>query len=317
MENHTVYAKSADVQVTAKLTIKDFFEVMKTSEPGKWYATDTFMVGDTPMAIKVYPNGAVDKNKGNVFVFLSNQSDAALSVKCQFITDVKTSSFDIKMPANEGLGPFKFLSHVECTEAYKEKDFVVTAKVEISGKDLKIMGNQPALVPAEYCVALCKNLYEMEMDTNFTLAFQGAEVPCHKHVLAAASSVFKAMVENQHMEAIESKANIELSGEVGRAFVKFIYTGELEEDMLKEHAMAFLELGNKYDVQELKDSAEAELLMQLDKKNMVQLVSIGDLFNANKIFEAALEMTKANMTWLRNQVYNMTIVSEKCKYSST
>ena len=48
--------------------------------------------------------------------------------------------------------------------------------------------------------------------------------------------------------------------------------------------------------------ASAELLRQLNKKNMVQLVSIGDLFNANKIFEAALKMTKANMTWLRTQV---------------
>ena len=66
MENHTVYARSADVQVTAKLTIKDFVEVMKTSKPGKCYASDTFMVGATPMAIKVYPNGSKDKYKGNV-----------------------------------------------------------------------------------------------------------------------------------------------------------------------------------------------------------------------------------------------------------
>ena len=83
--------------------------------------------------------------------------------------------------------------------------------------------------------------------------------------------------------------------------------------MFKEHAIAFLELGQKYDVQELKDLAEQEMLKQLDKKNMVMFLNIGDLFNANKIFEAALKMTKANMTWLRNQVYNINIVSEKCK----
>ena len=35
---------------------------------------------------------------------------------------------------------------------------------------------------------------------------------------------------------------------------------------------------------------------------MVRFLSIGDLFNAKKIFEAALKMTKANMTWLRSQV---------------
>ena len=104
------------------------------------------------------------------------------------------------------------------------------------------------------------------------------------------------------MEAIESKANIELTAEVGRAFVKYVYTGELENDLLKDQAWAFLELGEKYDVQELKDLAEVELLNQLTKENMVESVSLGDLFHANKIFEAALKMTRANMTWLRSQV---------------
>ena len=300
MENHTVYAKSADVQVTAKLTIKDFVEVMKTSKPGKCYVSDTFMVGETPMAITLYPNGYDDQCKDNVSVFLWNQSDADITVKCQFITEAKTWSFDFKVKAKKCWGNDKFLSHAQCTEAFKEKDFIVTAKVEIPGKDVKIMGKEDAVAPKMYCV--CKKLYEEMMDPNFKLVFSGAEVACHKHVLAAASPVFKAMVRNQHLEALESKANFDLSEEVGRAFVKFIYTGELEEDMLKEQAVAFLELGNKYDVQELKDLAEQEMPKQLDRKNMVEFLYIGDLFNANKVFEAALKMTKANMTWLRSQV---------------
>ena len=104
------------------------------------------------------------------------------------------------------------------------------------------------------------------------------------------------------MEAIESKASLNLSEEVGRAFVQFIYTGELKEGMLEEQPDAFLELGNKYDMQALKDLAEGELLRQLSKKNMVELMSIGEIFRADKIFEAALKMTKGNMAWLRSQV---------------
>ena len=138
--------------------------------------------------------------------------------------------------------------------------------------------------------------------TDFTLVFDGVEVACHKHILSAASSVFEAMVKNQHLEAIESVANIELSEEVGRAFVRFIYTGELEENLLKQDAVAYLELGEQYDIQELKYLAEGTMLKQLDKKNMVEFLYIGDLFNATKIFEAALKMTKGNMSWLRSQV---------------
>ena len=298
-KSRTVYAKGPEVKAAAELVIKDFLEVMKTSKVGKDYTSDTFMVGETPMAIRVYPNGEKEEYKGNVSVYLRNLSDAALTIKCQFITEAVTWSFDHEVNAKNGWGLAKFLSHAKCT-VYKEKDFILTAHVEMPGKDLKILGTEDTVVPKKYCV--CKNLYDKMMEPNFALVFKGAEVGCHKQVLAAASPVFEAMVENQHLEAIESKANIELSEEVGRAFVKFIYTGELEEGFLKEQALAFLELGNKYDVQGLKNLAEGELLRQLNRKNMVELVSIGDIFNATKIFEAALKMTKANMSWLRSQV---------------
>ena len=63
-------------------------------------------------------------------------------------------------------------------------------------------------------------------------------------------------MENKHREAIESTANIKLSAEVGRGFVRYVYTGELQEDLLKEYASAFLEMGEVYELNELKDMAE-------------------------------------------------------------
>ena len=140
------------------------------------------------------------------------------------------------------------------------------------------------------------------MRTDFTFLFDGKEVPCHKHVLAAASPVLEAMVENQHREAIENKAKIQISEEVGRAFVQFIYTGKLEDQKLNEHPLAFLALSEKYDLQVLKDMAEAELMKQLDMENMVEMIFIGDLYRADDILEAALKLTKANMDWVRQQV---------------
>ena len=72
--------------------------------------------------------------------------------------------------------------------------------------------------------------------------------------------------------------------------------------MLKEHTLAFLALGDLYDMQELKDMAETKLLSQLVKENMVEMIFVGELFKADNIYEAALKMTKANMAWLRDQV---------------
>ena len=67
MENVTVFDKPADIQATAKLVIKDFVEVMTTSKPGEKYNSDTFMLGDIPMAISVNPNGSNKEKKGTNF----------------------------------------------------------------------------------------------------------------------------------------------------------------------------------------------------------------------------------------------------------
>ena len=134
------------------------------------------------------------------------------------------------------------------------------------------------------------------------LVFDGVEVPCHKIVLAAASPVLEAMVENKMREAIESRADIKLTEEVGKGFLQFLYTGDLQDDLLKQHTPAFLSLGEMYDLPELKDMAETELVIQLDKENMVAMISIGETFRADHLVEAALKMTKANLSWLHSQV---------------
>ena len=305
-KSRTVYAMATEAKATAELVIKDFVGVVNSSKPGKFYFSDIFMVGDTPMAIVVYPNGYREKYNGNVSILLDNKSDADITVKYKLETNGKDMFLSMEprepekvLPAKKGV--LHLLSHAKFTDA--DADFVLTANVEILGKDLRIMGNEDVVVPKKFDFR--ESLYSKMVDPNFKLVFQGVEVPCHKHVLAAASPVFEAMVQNQHLEAIQSKANIELTEEMGRAFVKYLYTGKLEEGILREEALAFLELGNMYDVQELKDLAEAELLVQLDKKNMVHFLSIGDTFNATKIFEAAMKMTKANMTLLRSQVCNV------------
>ena len=116
------------------------------------------------------------------------------------------------------------------------------------------------------------------------------------------SSVYSTVL--LHKEAIKGNANIEFPPEVGRALVQFIYTGNMQEGLLEEQPAAFLAMGEMFDLQELKDLAERELLIQLDKDNMLAMISLGELFRADKIFEfeAALKMTKVNMSWLRTQV---------------
>ena len=181
-ENHTVFVKGPPIKATAKITIKDFVEVITTSKEGESYHSEDFLVGNTPMAIKVTPNEALEEYKGYISVFLLNKGKVGMTVKCQFICAARSLDFDNKMSAISERGFRKFLNHVLCKDHFKEKDFVLTANVEIPGEGMKIAGKECKALPEKYCVGLCKNLWERRDTGDFALIFSGLEVPCHKNV---------------------------------------------------------------------------------------------------------------------------------------
>ena len=224
MEVATVYGKGPKTEVTASLTIKDFVEVMKSSEPGKNYSTDLFIVKETPMVLGVYPNGYKEEDRGWVSVFVRNRSQAEVKIKEQFITDVKTDDmWEGSIPAGKMSGVLSFLSHEEVTEHYKEKDFVVKVKVEMEGDVVKIVGED---VEVKKRKAIAREVLEEAFRkmawTDFALVFEGEELVCHRLILAGASRVLAAMLEpaSQHREAVEGRAVIQLPAAVGRAFIR-------------------------------------------------------------------------------------------------
>ena len=209
LKNTTVFAgKSGIIEATAELVIKDFVDVMAGFQPGRSIISDSFMLRDTPMRIRVYPNGRTDSDKGFVSLFLRNEGEDDISVKGQLVTDLKTMNFDYTETIGEGRGNGfgNFLKHADCADAYKDKDFVVTAKLEIPGDLVKVVGGQSAPGPKRQKLNVLENVYNKMSRPDFTLVFEGEEIPCHKIVLAAASPVFEAMVENKHREAIENRA---------------------------------------------------------------------------------------------------------------
>jgi len=300
MENATVYGKGPKTEVTASLTIKDFVDVMESSEPGKGYATDEFMVKETPMAMVVYPNGPSEELRGWVGVGVMNRSQAEVKLKVQFITDVQTNEMEeVTIPAGGfGFGFGEFLFHDDVKEHYKEKDFVVKVKVEMDGEVVKIVGeNVEARTRKFIGQEVMEKAHGKMAWTDFILEFEGEELACHRLILAGASPVFAAMLEpaSKHREAVEGRAVIQLPAAVGRAFVRFLYLEEMEEGILQEEVVSFLELGEQYDVEKLKELAEEKMLQLLDKETMVKFLMAGDLFRAARIKEATLKLAKINL----------------------
>ena len=309
VEHVTVYARSPQLKVTEKIVIKDFLKELELFAEGEKFCSKTFMLGKTPLRIDIYPNGRYwGDGGGELCMYLCNKSDEDVRVQFEAVADIFQPGIftAVNLGADDGFPLGRDVSHEECIETYKDKkDFVLTVNVEIPGEDLEIVEESERVILCKK-FGVWKNVFKKMQRTDFTLVFGGVEFGCHKHVLAAASSVFEAMVENNQLkEAIESRAKIDISEEIGQTFLRFIYTGELEERLLKEHAVGLLELGDKYDVQELKQLAEEELVKQLDKWNMRKMISIGETFNAKVILRAALKMKKANRVWLWCQVLDI------------
>ena len=165
MEHTTVFDGST-TQVTGKLVIKNLVEIMPGFEVGKSIESDPFLVGDTAMVLEVYPNGLDEASAGDVDCYLYNDGEADILLKGQLITEVDTEEFDYTR-----LGPTEgkclSLTHAECTGAYADKDFVVTAKLELPGEPVKIFGSNSA--PAAKKFNVFENVYKQMQRTDFTL----------------------------------------------------------------------------------------------------------------------------------------------------
>jgi hypothetical protein len=106
---------------------------------------------------------------------------------------------------------------------------------------------------------------------------EGSPLPAHRPVLAAASPYFKAMLITDTAEAKAGRTNLECSEELGRNFIKFLYTGEIKAAVLEENIEKFLCLGDKYAVPELKQRAESRMLQLLSGETMVAFFITGDV----------------------------------------
>ena len=307
IENTTVFAKLPGVMVSATLVIKNFTEATALGEPGMCYSSDTFSVGTVPLCIEVFPNGKkstcknwVRKKGGEISVGILNKSDKDITIMGWFTTEAKRMGFIRDVKARQRWGINHFLSHAQCATTYKDKDFRLTATIEVSGKDLKILGKEFTNTgPPEHDYR--ERLFRQMKNPDFKLLFNGAQAECHKHILAASSPVFGAMLQGQFKENIENQCTIDVPEDIGQAFVHFIYMGKLDKDILKQEAVSLFELGERYDIPALKHLAEGEMLKQLNKDNMLEMLTLGNLFKAKTIFEAALEMTKANLSWINSQ----------------
>ena len=317
MANITVFKKAERTEARGKLLIEDFLGEMKEPKPA-FFKSDTFKVGDFSFQMKLLVRDPRNESNDFVYAYIYNPADtdfsvARMSLEANIISSQSTETINLKkinnpkeftLKAKQHMG-IKFFRHAECEEVCKEgNDLLVMLRMELQGTERKVsssVGTSLNCMRKRRCAGdVLANVYKKMRDADFVLICSGESVPCHKNILSGASSVFDAMLGNKMTkEAIEGKVHVEISAEVGRAFVEYIYTAKLDKDILEREAVAFLEVGDKYQVPGLKELAEEEMINQLTRVNMVNLLALSDLYRAKELREATINFTKLNMSWLR------------------
>ena len=102
-------------------------------------------------------------------------------------------------------------------------------------------------------------------------------------------------------ESEEGKADFNCCITVGKELVRFIYTGKVEEDILVENMIQFLELGGRFIMEKLKMFAEVKMLNILSMGNMTRFYVAGDGYGAERIRDKAKSLLKINLRKIKEK----------------
>jgi len=263
-----------------------------------------FKVKDFLWHIEVKPAPKDEDVKGYVGIFLYNDNQKDLDVKLKAeIGGKECYEFDKKIEAKCNWGFPKIFTHKKCKDLLIDGKLKINLEMRVRKEEVTIIhGKGKSCQPFPDLSIVNLKIFEDKSCTDFSVICNGRSFPCHKIFLMASSPVFKAMIEGNMKEAKEGCVKFENCTEiVTDNFVKFFYTGQVDEEILKENAVSFLNLGEQYDIAGLKAITEQVMIANLDKENMLNFFQAAVLYKGKKIKAAAKIFLKQNRRSLVEQ----------------
>ncbi|KAI6221910.1 Speckle-type POZ protein B-like protein [Aphelenchoides fujianensis] len=138
-------------------------------------------------------------------------------------------------------------------------------------------------------------IYEKHEFSDGVLAVGDEEFFISRAVLAARSSVFKAMFTCGLKEATEGRVEIaDFSADVVRRLLEYVYTGRISGELDVETALSLLEAGNKYDVEGVKNLAQESLVGRIEVENVCELLVHADIYGAELLKQQCISFVALN-----------------------
>jgi len=264
--------------------------------------SNTFTVKHTHWHIKVdIPGKAAEDGETYIGVYLRNDNNLNFSVEFKAVIGDTVKSFAYEVEANNGYGWSKFLTKEACKKVLIDSKLQVHVEMKLIQEEKTEISAAKSNIKDETSI-LDSKIFDMMSFSDFKVICNGNVFPCHKAFLAARSIVFRNMLEAEMKEANDGSVEIINHTEiVVDNFVKFFYINQVDDEVLKNHAISFLDLGEQYQMEGLKRMTELTMIAYLSTENMLRYFIAGARYQSEEIKEAAKAFIRKNRRSLVKQ----------------
>lgn len=136
---------------------------------------------------------------------------------------------------------------------------------------------------AEGILQILNEFRDSRLFTDVVICVEGREFPCHRAVLSACSSYFKAMFCNDHRESREMLVEINgIFAEAMDSFLQYVYTGKVK--ITTDNVQYLFETASLFQISALRDACAKFLEEQLDPCNCLGIQRFADTHSLKMLY---------------------------------
>ena len=277
---------------------------------------------ETQWKLRLYPKGNAENASNFLSVYLYNETENDVRIRYQFsILDSNkeagncvssTRHFKKKSAPEDNWG---FNKVIELSSLKSESSQLLPNDNLTIVCDLTIFGPENTVTVSKHRVEehqIIQKLQLLSQDLEklvFTKELSDVQIHCgdklfhcHQVILSARSPVFKVMFQAEMTEKKTRKVEVtDLDPDIVSELLTFIYTGQTpkltkgQTSKDDTYAKGLLQAAEKYQLEQLKKICVEKLCNNVDVKNCLDYLVIGDLFQADKLKKACLQIISINI----------------------
>jgi hypothetical protein len=164
---------------------------------------------------------------------------------------------------------------------------------DASGQDDVI---ETMTVPESFAQSFGSLLFSQEFSDVKFVCKDGTVLHAHQNILAAASSYFRTYFQGPwgtlHTDGCWKT---EITPDVLRAVLMFVYTGKVDDDLLEEEAKNIISVAHEYELFDLQLLAQSSCVANLCPENSKEMLQLAKLHESDTLKDACFDYIKENM----------------------